>query len=272
MGSPESWEREVIILGPGEPIERIADLFLKNSKTHTSIIIGECDITYKGRASSKAPWGVRVVIYKTDGTLIIHEGRDRDPLNWQPPGSLCIPSTMEGQLVITCNNRKHGYEVVVIRFKKILASIWSKLSTTGLEKRGTERDISEAIYSNPDLIVPGATVIGHEVDTPSGKIDLLLRDREGRIYVIEIKNEKAGLSAVNQLIRYVEYIESAMKRTREEQGKGVIGVLVSPGVSERAKELLIRQGFIHIDPKTFKQTRHLSLTDYIYYKDDKERS
>ena len=127
MGSPEGWEREVIILGPGEPIERIADLFLKNSKTHVSIIIGECDITYEGRASSKAPWGVRVVIYKADGTLIIHEGRDREPLNWQPPGSLCIPSTVEGQLVITCNSRKYGYEVVVIRFKKILASIWSVL-------------------------------------------------------------------------------------------------------------------------------------------------
>lgn len=262
MEHPENWEREVIILGSGEPAAKIADLFLKYSKTHTSIIIGECSITYKGRASSSAPYGIRVVIYKADGSLIIHEGRNRDPLNWQPPGSLCIPSATEEGLEITCNSEKYGHEVVIIRFRRILAAIWSRLSATGLEIRGTEKDILETIYRKPDLIAPGATVIGHEIDTPSGKIDLLLRDREGRLYVVEAKNEKAGISAVNQLDRYVEYIERSLKRSSEEK-IAVIGVLVSPGISGRARELLIRKGYIHIDTRTFKQARYTSLTEYM---------
>lgn len=262
MVSPEEWGKEIIVLGPGEPLERVADLFLKNSKTHTSIIVGECEITYRGRASSNAPWGVRVVIYKADGSLLIHEGRDRDPLNWQPPGSLCIPSIVEGRLEITCNSKKHGYEVVIIRFKRILISIWSRLSATGLEIRGTEKDILEVIYNKPDLVAPGSVVIGREVDTPSGKIDLLLRDEKGMIYVVEIKNEKAGVSAVNQLDRYVEYIESSVRKTQEERGT-VRGVLVSPGISERARELLIKRGFIHIDPRAFKQARYSTLTEYM---------
>lgn len=262
MESPEGW-KEVVILGPGESVERIADLFLRYSKTHTSIIVGECYITYKGRASSKAPWGVRIFIYKEDGSLIIHGGRDRDPLNWQPPGSLCIPSVTESGLEITCNSRKHGLEEVVVRFRRILVSIWSRLSTTGLEIRGTEKEIADAICNKPDLIVPGAVVIGQEVDTPGGKIDVLLRDKEGKIYVVEIKNEKAGIAAVNQLDRYVEYIGSSIKRASAEKGFMVRGVLVAPGISERAKELLIRKGFMHIDPRAFKQARYSSLTDYI---------
>ncbi len=263
MGSPEDLGEEIIVMGYGGPIEKIADLFLKYSRTHTSIIIGECDITYRGRASSRAPQGIRIVIYKADGSLLIHEGRDRDPLNWQPPGSLCTPSIIEEHLEIVCKNRKHGHEVVVIRFRRILISIWTKLSTTGLEIRGTEKDILETIYREPDLIAPGAVVIGQEVNTPSGKIDLLLRDREGRIYVVEIKNEKAGLGAVNQLIRYVEYIESSIKRAQKRRDGDVIGVLVSPGISGRAKELLIKQKFIHIDPRSFKQIRYSSLMKYI---------
>ncbi len=271
MEPTEGW-KEIVILGPEEPVDRIADLFLRYSKTHTSIIVGECDITYRGRAFSKAPWGVRIFIYKADGSLIIHGGRDRDPLNWQPPGSLCIPSVTEGGLEITCSNRKHGHEVVVVRFRRILVSIWSRLSTTGLEIRGTEKDIASAIYSRPDLIAPGATVIGREVDTPSGKIDLLLRDKEGKIYVVEIKNEKAGIAAVNQLERYVEYTGSSIKKVSEGKETIVRGVLVAPGISERAKELLIRKGFLHIDPREFKQAMYSSLTGYMRRKTPKEAS
>jgi Predicted nuclease of the RecB family len=71
---------EIIVLGSSDiDIHMISDLFHRNSKIYTAIIIGECEIHYQGRASSKAPLGTRIVIYKSDGSLLVHEGKDRDP-------------------------------------------------------------------------------------------------------------------------------------------------------------------------------------------------
>jgi len=259
MGSPEG---EIVVLGPGEADpKRVSELFHTYSRVYTAVLIGECEIDYQGRAVSKAPPGVRIVIYKPDGSLLVHEGRDRDPLNWQPPGSMCASTAKSGLLEITCRNRKFGYEVVVIRFKRILHAVWCKLSSKGLEIYGTERDLVEAIASNPGIIVPGASVIGREVETPSGKVDLVLRDIEGNIYVVEVKNEKAGIAAVNQLARYVEHMESVIARSPGSKGRA-IGVLISPGVTQRAREALISKGYIYIDPGSFKAKKPSTLAKY----------
>lgn len=264
MGSPEG--EEIIVLSPPNiDIHRISDLFHRNSKIYTAIIIGECEIHYQGRASSKAPLGTRIVIYKPDGSLLVHEGKDRDPLNWQPPGSLCTSEIDKGFLEIRCSSRKYGYEQVMIRFKRILAAIWCRLSTKGLEIYGTEKDLVEMIYMNPSVISPSAKVIGKEVETPSGKIDLILRDDSGNIYVVEVKNEKAGISAVNQLDRYVKHLESMYSRSPNNTRK-VIGVLVSSGITRRAREALIERGYIYIDSTDFKISNiGQTLMKYIKY-------
>jgi len=265
MGDPEGRAEEIIFIGPGKiHPKNVSELFTRNSRIYTAIIIGECEIYYEGRASSKAELGTRILIYKPDGSLLVHEGRDRDPLNWQPPGSLCTPSVKENVLEITCESKKYGYEVIVIKFRRILASLWCRLSTKGLVIRGTERDLLELLQSNPELIAPGASVIGKEVETPSGKIDLVLRDRDENIYVVEIKNEKAGVSAVNQLERYVEYLENSISRTSAREKKiRVIGVIVSPGVSERAREIIVRRGYRHVDPSSFRDVKYSTLTRFM---------
>jgi len=278
---------EIIVLdSQSVDINRISDLFHRNSKIYTAIIIGECEIHYQGRASSIAPLGTRIVIYKPDGSLLVHEGKDRDPLNWQPPGSLCISDADKGFLEIRCRSRKYGheivsirfkriltaiwcrstrygYEIVTIRFRKILSAIWCKLSTKGLEIRGTERDIVEVISSNPEIIASGAKIIGREVETPNGKIDLILRDDAGNIYVVEVKNEKAGIGAINQLDRYVKHIESIYRKAKQASGEKIVGVLVSNGISKRARELIIDKGYLHIDAGSFKSSKYPTLTKYI---------
>lgn len=264
MGDPEKRGEEIIFIEPDkiEP-KRVSELFTRNSRIYTAIIIGECEIQYEGRASSWAELGTRILIYKPDGSLLVHEGRDRDPINWQPPGSLCTSSPKDNVLEITCKSKKHGHEVIVIRFRRIYASLWCRLSTKGLVIRGTERDLLELLQSNPELIASGASVIGKEVETPSGKIDLVLRDRDGNIYVVEIKNEKAGVSAVKQLERYVEYIESSISRTSARERIRVIGVIVSPGVSERAREIIVMRGYRHIDPSSFRDVKYSTLTRFM---------
>jgi len=260
MGTPAG--EEIIALGPGEiDLDRVSELFQRNSRLYTAIFIGECEVDYRGRASSKAPPGVRLVIYKPDGSLLVHEGRDRDPLNWQPPGSTCVSSVEGGLLEIKCRNRKFGYEEVMIRFRRLIHAAWFRLSAKGLEIYGTEKDLVEVVSSNPEVIAPGARVIGREVGTPSGKIDIVLKDGEGNIYVVEVKNERAGIAAVHQLERYVEHVETMMARSPGNKGRA-IGVLISPSITQRAREVLASRGYIYIDSGSFTNRKLSTLARY----------
>ncbi|MEM4442225.1 MAG: endonuclease NucS, partial [Ignisphaera sp.] len=53
--------------------------------------------------------------------------------------------------------------------------------------------------------------------------------------VVEVKNEKAGVSAVAQLKRYVEYYLS--------QNNKVEGILIAPEITQEALALMNREGF-----------------------------
>lgn len=251
-------EGELLILWESPDPVKVSRLFAANSRSLTALVVGECEIFYEGRAFSRAPRGVRILIYKPDGSLLIHEGRDRDPLNWQPPGSICSPRA-EGELLeILCKSTRHGLEVVRARFSRILFAAWARLSASGLDLRGGERDLVEEIASNPSLIVPGASLIGRDVETPAGKVDLLLRGPGGEIYAVEVKNEKAGVSAASQLKRYVE----SLRRASEGAGQKILGILVSPGITRRAREILDLEGFAHVDPRGFRRVERLSLTRF----------
>ena len=49
-------------------------------------IVGRCEVEYDGRASSYLPPGDRLVILKSDGTLLVHRDEQRTPVNWQSSG------------------------------------------------------------------------------------------------------------------------------------------------------------------------------------------
>ncbi|WP_252901799.1 YraN family protein [Vulcanisaeta sp. JCM 14467] len=96
---------------------------------------------------------------------------------------------------------------------------------------GTEEDIVNAIINNPSLIEDGLQIIAREYHTIVGDIDLLAKDSQGRLVVIECKRSQAGPEAVNQLKRYVEHLS-------QKEGKNVRGILVAPSISSAAYHYL----------------------------------
>ncbi len=206
--------------------------------THVIVIVGTMTIDYLGRAASHAEEAPRLVLVKPDGTLLVHEASKREPLNWQPPGSHvlfeCLDNTFRLKSI-----RTSPHEEILIEFKHIDFVKVCKLATTKLTVIGTEKDLVELLKSNPSIIEQNAIVIGSEISTPYGKIDVLLKSPRGTLIVVEVKNEKAGISAVNQLKRYVEYYR--------EQGYDVQGVLVAPGISKEAYILLSKEGFSFVE-------------------------
>ncbi|NPA97714.1 MAG: DUF91 domain-containing protein [Crenarchaeota archaeon] len=206
------------------------------------ILVGEMEIEYYGRAASHAPRAPRLLVMKTDGALLIHESQKREPLNWQPPGARssfeCVGDTLRLRSIRTSPKEEVIVDIYNVAFVKAC-----HLATTKLVVIGTEEDIARSIASNPKLIDPRATLVGTEISTPYGKIDVLLKRPDGKLIVVEVKNERAGIAAVAQLKRYVEYYRS--------QGIDVEGVLVAPSISDEAKVALLKEGFRFVDAKSF---------------------
>ena len=70
------------------------------------------------------------------------------------------------------------------------------------EGRTEPYDLEPWIESNPEIIGPDITVIGRQVMTKSGPLDLLAIDRSGNLVIIEIKRDKLPREALTQAIDY----------------------------------------------------------------------
>ena len=205
------------------------------------ILVGDMEIEYYGRAASHAPRGPRLLVMKVDGALLIHEAQKREPLNWQPPGA---HATFEcvGELLRLRSIRTSPREEVIVDIYSVSFAKACRLASTRLVVIGTEEDIVKAIASNPKAIDPQAILVGTEISTPYGKIDVLLKKPDGKLIVVEVKNERAGIAAVAQLKRYVEFYRS--------QGIEAEGVLVAPSISDDARVALYREGFKFVDARS----------------------
>jgi len=66
-----------------------------------------------------------------------------------------------------------------------------------------ERDIEDHLVNNLDAIERGLTLVGRQVHTEVGRIDILAQDVAGTRVIIEIKVGEAKDSAIGQIARYL---------------------------------------------------------------------
>lgn len=99
--------------------------------------------------------------------------------------------------------------------------------STGEVTEIIEKDIEKFIEKNPNLI--GESLKGKQLDTPVGRIDLLFEDKKGNPIVVELKLNKIGRDAKNQLRRYMNWVKKETK-------KDVTGVIVCTGVMPAFEE------------------------------------
>jgi RecB family endonuclease NucS len=76
-----------------------------------------------------------------------------------------------------------------------------------------ERDIQNYLENNPSTLGEILTIIGKEFAVPVGRIDLLAKDVNGNIVVIELKLGTANRDAIGQLQSYMGAIQSAEPNT-----------------------------------------------------------
>lgn len=208
-------------------------------------LFGTCRVEYEGRAASSLGPGDRHVMLKPDGAALVHTDEGQQPVNWQPPG--CDHSvTVDDDSLVVHSTRSTPDESLEVVFETVAhAAAFDVSDSADLALTGTEADLKERILETPALVEAGFTPLATERETAAGAVDVYGEDSEGRTVVVELKRRRVGPDAVGQLGRYVEALERDLHADSE-----VRGVLVAPSVTDRARQLLARNGleFVAVEP------------------------
>ncbi|NYB52358.1 MAG: endonuclease NucS [Methanobacteriaceae archaeon] len=215
-------------------VERVLEIISEGlSKKAFITIMASCRVYYDGRAISRLELGDRIILIKSDGSFIIHQDRNLEPVNWQPPKTKVSVSLHQGMVKIKGVRRSPHETLEVEILNTHLASYFIGEDSKSLELAGYEAHMGDLIFKDPDVIEKGFRPTSREYHTPSGFIDILGKDQDGNLMILELKSRKAGVNAVKQLRRYVDCFSDHKEKVR--------GVLVAPSVTDDALQLLQEQ-------------------------------
>ena len=214
------------------------------SERKAIIIVGNCWVDYKGRASSKLEPGERIVMIKEDGSVLVHRPIGYEPVNWQPSGCIFQTRTKGETLRVRAIRRKPSESVNITFDHVYLVSAMRLIDRGEFSLHASELDMQRAILLDPCLFEEGFEPISYEKKVEPGFVDVYGIDRNGRLVVVEIKRRTAGRDAALQLAKYVDFVKTMANRELR-------GVLVAPRLAKGVQTLLTSLGleFKALEPK-----------------------
>ncbi len=199
------------------------------------VVMATCTVSYSGRTGSQLGEGDRLIILKEDGCVLIHRGRDYQPVNWQPSGCVIQAQIQHDHLIVKAV-RPSPLESLIIQASEIqLIATFHLKDDAEFVLRASEEEMQKAILVQPDIVEPGLQIVDFEKRVEPGFVDVYAVDSAGNTVVIEIKKDPAGLSAVKQLAEYLKYIQAS-------GGKRVRPILVAPSLSKGTQPVLVKMG------------------------------
>ena len=72
----------------------------------------------------------------------------------------------------------------------------------------TEKLLEDTLVKQPNMLMPGLTLVGRQTPTAGGYLDLLGVDKDGRLIVFELKRGTLTRDAVTQVIDYASDLEA----------------------------------------------------------------
>lgn len=221
---------------PSDALQFIREHHSSKPEKTLLLVMGECMVDYHGRAKSILDWGERLIMIKQDGTVLVHQPVMREPVNWQPTGSITEFSTKDNHLILNCRHLKPP-EKMTVAFRQLkLVTATTLVDRANLIIAGMEVDVVNQIVNDPTIIEEGLRIVKREKAVKTGSIDLYGFDREHMPVVIEVKRSLATISSVHQLRMYVNDIKKDRKEPK------VRGILCAPHVPDMVKKLLEEHG------------------------------
>jgi endonuclease len=214
------------------------------AQRRTLVVAGNCHVHYSGRANSTLENGERLLIIKSDGSLLVHRPTGYEPVNWQPSGAVFLVKVKNDKLEVH-GVRQKPHETVRVTFSEVLmVSAMSLLDSGEFLLHASEDDMHRAILLKPELFEAGFKPISWEKKVEPGFVDIYGEDKDGKLVIIEVKRRTASKENVLQLAKYIEPIKAKVNRP-------IRAVLVAPSLAKDVQRLLISMGleFKALDPK-----------------------
>src|SRR5918999_2551229 len=168
------------------------------------LVVARCEVTYSGRLSAYLPDSTRLLILKSDGSVLVHaDAGGFKPLNWMTP-----PTVVEedGEILVVRKRSGRTEDRLEIRLVEVLSDVTHEMGeAAALEKDGVERELQEELAARPEALGEDLHLVRREWSTDLGPVDLMCRDADAGWVAVEVKRS-AGLEAVEQLSRYLERI------------------------------------------------------------------
>lgn len=199
------------------------------------LVVARCSVDYAGRLSAHLPEATRVLMFKADGSVLVHsDGGSYKPLNWMTaPCVVDEPVGGIGEWVVA--NRKRD-ERLVITVTHIEHDSRHELGVDpGLVKDGVEAHLQELLAGCLDPLGGDWTLVRREFPTPIGPVDLLCRDHTGASVAVEIKR-RGEIDGVEQLTRYLDLLN------RDPLLAPVTGVFAAQEIKPQARTLAEDRG------------------------------
>jgi RecB family endonuclease NucS len=197
------------------------------------LIVARCEVRYSGRLTAMLPEAIRLIMIKSDGSVLIHaDAGGYKPLNWMTPPTVIEEST---GLMLVRKRAGVSEDRLQIELREVLSDVVHELDQDpALTKDGVEAHLQELLAEQPHWCGEGFRLVRREWPTDIGPVDLMCRDDDDWV-AVEIKRV-AGIDAVEQLTRY-------LARIRTEPGfQQCRGVLVGQNVKPQARALAASRG------------------------------
>lgn len=192
------------------------------------LIVARCEVVYAGRVSSVLPLAVRLVMWKSDGSIMVHsDAGGYKPENWMTPPTRIVE---EPGLITVEKGPASRVERLEIRIEEVISDSAHDMGEAArLVKDGVEADLQIALADQPHTLGQGMRLVRREYPTPIGPVDLMCLDGDGYV-AVEVKRV-GTIDAVEQLCRYLDYI-------RAEHGMAACrGILAAESIKPQARTL-----------------------------------
>lgn len=199
--------------------------------------MASCIVDYEGRLTAHLPLANRVILLKSDGSLLVHADSGFKALNWMaPPCTLDEerPDGDDGPLVWRVQNK--AGDQLTITIHEVLSEAEHALGEEpGLRKDGVEAHLQELLAEKLTPLGQGWELVRREYPTPIGPVDLMCKDEAGTNTAVEIKR-RGEIDGVEQLTRYLELLN------RDPLLAPVNGVFAAQEIKPQARTLATDRG------------------------------
>jgi RecB family endonuclease NucS len=216
------------------------------------LLVARCEVRYSGRLTAHLPEAVRLLIFKADGSVLVHDDAGGyKPLNW-----MTAPTHVQelgDTLVVT---KPKTEDVLEIRLAEVYSDVSHDMGeSAALQKDGVERDLQEELAAAPAALGEELTLVRREWATDVGPVDHNFRHENGEWVAVEIKRV-ATIEAVEQLTRYLGFIR------RDPAKSGCRGILAAQKLKPQAVTLAESRGIrcVEVDLALLRGEREPDLT------------